>query len=147
MRRLLFRAFRWTWVVQHWQSRRFTRGGSLALISVLAAAVVGLDTNRTLAYQAFAFLVALLAAALLASLTFRARLNVRRAMPRFATAGEPLRYRVTVRNDGSRSQRGLVLLEDTEDPRPRPGRSPEVARRVPLRTSAPTSRASSKRSL
>ena len=39
-------------------------------------------------------------------------------LPRFATAGEPLRYRVTVRNDGSRSQRGLVLLEDTEDPRP-----------------------------
>ncbi|HTK90567.1 MAG TPA: DUF58 domain-containing protein [Verrucomicrobiae bacterium] len=118
MRRLLFRAFRWTWVAQHWQSRRFTRAGSLALVSVLAAAVVGLDTNRTLAYQAFAFLIALLTAALLASLTFRARLTVRRAMPRFGTAGEPLRYRVTVRNDGSRAQRGLVLLEDTEDPRP-----------------------------
>jgi uncharacterized protein (DUF58 family) len=118
MRRLLFRAFRGTWVVQHWLSRRFTRAGSLALGGVLAAAVVGLDTNRTLAYQAFAFLIALLAAALLASLTFRARLGVRRAMPRFGTAGEPLRYRVTVRNDGRSVQDGLTLLEDTEDPRP-----------------------------
>jgi uncharacterized protein (DUF58 family) len=118
MRRLLFGAFRWTWVVQQWLARRFTRAGFLVLGGVLAASVVGLDTNRTLAYQAFAFLVALLAAALLASLTFRGRFSVRRAVPRFGTAGERLTYQVIVRNEGSRSQGGLTLLEDTEDPRP-----------------------------
>jgi uncharacterized protein (DUF58 family) len=118
MRRLLFRAFRWTWVVQQWLARRFTRAGYLALGGVLAASVVGLDTNRTLAYQAFAFLVALLAGALLASLTFRGRFSVRRAVPRFGTAGERLTYRLIVRNEGRGAQDGLTLLEDTEDPRP-----------------------------
>ena len=43
------------------------------------------------------FLVALLAVALVASLTFRGRFGVRRVMPRFGTAGEPLAYRVLVR--------------------------------------------------
>jgi hypothetical protein len=95
MRRLLFRAFRWTWVVQQWLARRFTRAGYLVLGGVLPASVVGLDTNRTLAYQAFAFLVALLGAALLASLTFRGRFSVRRAVPRFGTAGERLTYQVS----------------------------------------------------
>jgi uncharacterized protein (DUF58 family) len=118
MRRLLFRAFRATWVVQHWLSRRFTPAGLLVLGSIVAASVVGLDTNRTLAYQAFTFLVALLAVALVASLTFRGRFAVRRVMPRFGTAGEPLAYRVLVRSDGPRRWRGLALLEDTADPRP-----------------------------
>jgi uncharacterized protein (DUF58 family) len=118
MRRLLFRAFRWTWVVQQWLSRRFTWPGYLVLGGVLAASVVGLDTNRTLAYQVFAFLLVLLTAALLASVTFRGVFTVRRALPRFGTAGEPLAYRLHVRNDGAAAQEGLSLFEDTEDPRP-----------------------------
>ena len=118
MRRLLFRAFRATWVVQHWMTRRFTAAGFLVLAGILAASVVGLDTNRTLAYQAFTFLVTLLVAALLASLTFRGRFSVRRVMPRFGTAGEALAYRVFIRNDGPRPLRGLTLLEDSADPRP-----------------------------
>ena len=86
---------------------------------ILAASVVGLDTNRTLAYQAFAFLVALLAAALLASLTFRGRFTVRRVMPRFGTAGEPLAYRSSFdQRRAAASQRGLTLLEHVADPRP-----------------------------
>ena len=118
MRRLLFRAFRWTWVVQQWLSRRFTRAGYLVLGGILAASVVGLDTNRTLAYQAFAFLVVLLAVALAASLTLRGRFSVRRSVPRFGTVGEPLVYKVIVANQGRRAQSGLTLLEDTADPRP-----------------------------
>lgn len=118
MRRLLFRAFWVTWVVQHWLVRRFTPAGFLVLGGILAASVVGLDTNRTLAYQAFTFLVALLAAAFGASLTFRGRFSVRRVMPRFGTAGEPLSYRVFIRSVGPRPLRGLALLEDTADPRP-----------------------------
>ena len=118
MRRLLFRAFRWTWVVQQWLSRRFTWPGYLVLGGVLAASVVGLDTNRTLAYQVFAFLLVLLTVALLASFTFRGAFTVRRTLPRFGTAGEPLAYSLHVRNDGAAAQAGLSLFEDTADPRP-----------------------------
>jgi uncharacterized protein (DUF58 family) len=118
MRRLLFRAFHWTWVVQQWLSRRFTWPGYLVLGGVLAASVVGLDTNRTLAYQVFAFLVVLLAVALLASLFFRGSFAARRSLPRFATAGEPLAYGLIIGNGGRSTQDGLMVFEDTADPRP-----------------------------
>jgi hypothetical protein len=41
--------------------------GRLVLGGFAAAAIVGIDTNRTVAYQAFAFLAAVLAIALAAS--------------------------------------------------------------------------------
>src|SRR5439155_1349850 len=49
---------------------------------------------------------------------FRVRLDVRRVLPRFVTAGEPTAYPVVIRNGTARPQRGLVLLEDLADPRP-----------------------------
>lgn len=118
MRRLLFRAFGLTFLAERWIRRRFTTAGLLALGSTAAAAVVGLDTNRTLAYQAFTFLVALVAVAMAASLSFRGRFSVRRFLPRFATVGEPLAYRIAIRNETARAQAGLTLMDETADPRP-----------------------------
>ncbi|OGK92017.1 MAG: hypothetical protein A2X51_09375 [Candidatus Rokubacteria bacterium GWC2_70_24] len=118
MRRLLFRAFGLTFLAERWIRRRFTTAGLLALGATAAAAVVGLDTNRTLAYQAFTFLVALLTVAMAASLSFRGRFSVRRLLPHFATAGELLAYRVVIRNETARVQAGLTLMDETADPRP-----------------------------
>ena len=118
MRRLLFRAFGLTFLAERWVRRRFTTAGLLALGATAAAAVVGLDTNRNLAYQAFTFLAALLAVAMAASLSFRGRFSVRRSVPRFATVGEAFAYRVVVRNETARVQAGLTLMDETADPRP-----------------------------
>ena len=118
MRRLLFRAFGLTFLTERWIRRRFTTAGLLALGATAAAAVVGLDTNRNLAYQAFTFLAALLAVAMAASLSFRGRFSVRRVVPRFATVGEPLAYRIVIRNETARVQAGLTLMDETADPRP-----------------------------
>ena len=49
---------------------------------------------------------------------FRARFILQRQLPRLATAGIPVFYRVTVGNPGAKAQNGLVLLEDLEDTRP-----------------------------
>ena len=92
--------------------------GRLALAGVAAAAVVGIDTNRTVAYQAFAFLAAVLAIALASSLLFRGRFAVERRVPRYGTAGEPLSYRIAVENRTDRVQAGLLLSERLADPRP-----------------------------
>jgi len=118
MRRLLFRAFGLTFLAERWIRGRFTTAGLLALGAAAAAAVIGLDTNRTLAYQAFSFLVALLAIAVAAGLSFRGRFTVRRLLPRFATAGEPFAYRVAIRNETAQIQPGLTLIDETADPRP-----------------------------
>jgi len=92
--------------------------GRLVLGGFAAAAVVGIDTNRTVAYQAFAFLAAVLAIALGASLAFRARFAVERRLPRYGTAGEPLPYRLVIDNRTDRRQTGLLLSERLADPRP-----------------------------
>ena len=118
LRRALYRTFRLLSSVDHRVRRRLTGGGHLVLAALAASAVIGLDTNQTMAYQAFTFCLALLAVAAGTSLVFRGRFSARRVLPRFGTAGEPLAYRVVVHNATDRLRRGLVLLEDLADPRP-----------------------------
>ncbi|MBI2155486.1 MAG: DUF58 domain-containing protein [Candidatus Rokubacteria bacterium] len=118
MRRLWWRWFRSVSSFQYRAGRRLTRGGLLALGVLGAAGVVGLDTNRTVGYQVFTLAGALLAISVLASLRFRASFTARRILPRYASAGEPVTYRVVIGNATRRRQAGLVLLDDLADPRP-----------------------------
>lgn len=118
MKRVWYRLFRGTSTLQYRLGRRFTRSGKLVLGALGAAAVIGFDTNRTVGYQAFTFLLALLLLALPWRFGFRPRLTVRRVLPRFVTAGEPATYRVILRNEAGQLERGLVLLENLADPRP-----------------------------
>ncbi len=118
MKRSWYRLFRATSSLQHRFDRRFTRSGKLALGALGAAAIIGFDTNRTLGYQAFTFLLALLLLAFVWRWGFRPELRARRVLPRFVTAGEPASYRIVLANDAGRLERGLVLQEDTADPRP-----------------------------
>ena len=118
MRRFWYRRFRaFTSLQQRW-SRRFTPAGFLVLGGLGGAAVVGLDTSRTVAYQVFTLLLAVVIVSAFGSLGFRPRLRVRRLLPRYCTAGEPVAYRLLVANDGRRAERGLVVMEDLADPRP-----------------------------
>ena len=118
MRRLWYRWFRSVSSLQHRLGRRLTPAGRLALAVLGAAAVVGLDTNRTLGSQVLALVGALLALAAAASVGFRVRLRARRVLPRFATAGQPVVYRVVLESESDARQDGLVLLDDLADPRP-----------------------------
>jgi uncharacterized protein (DUF58 family) len=113
---------------------RFTPAGLLVLGAAGAAAVVGLDTNRTVAYQLFCLLVVLLGLAVVASLGFRGEFTVERRLPRFGTMGEPLRYALVVSHRGSRPETGLSAREALADPRPTlpaflAAREPDEARR------------------
>lgn len=116
--RLGFRVLRASAAWQHRFTRRFTPAGRLALGALAAAGVVGFDTHHTLGYQAFTFVAALLVIAALWTRAFRTRVTVRRVLPRYATVGEPLAYRLVVENPSDRGERGLVLIEDLADPRP-----------------------------
>ncbi len=118
MKRVSYRLFRSTSSFQYRLGRQLTTAGKFALAALVAAAVIGFDTNRTVGYQVFTLLAALLSVGAASSGGFRVRLDVRRVLPRFVTAGEPAAYRVVIRNGTARPQRGLVLLEDLADPRP-----------------------------
>ena len=102
--------------VQWRMRRRFTQGGLLIVTGLGASALLGAHISLTMAYQAFTFLLSLLVISLLCSAFFRPRLTVRRILPRFGTMGQLLPYRLQVRNTGSKTLRGLILLDDLADP-------------------------------
>jgi uncharacterized protein (DUF58 family) len=118
MKRLIYASLRWFDSIQHFTSERLTVAGKIALGAAGAAALAGVDTNQTLTYQAFTLLWALLAVGYAGSLAFRARVALERELPRYATAGEPFSYRVTVSNLGARPLAGVSLAEHFPDPRP-----------------------------
>jgi uncharacterized protein (DUF58 family) len=116
--KLIYRIYRANSGLWHRAKRRFTLPGLCVAGGTVAAGVVGLDVENTVAYQTFALLVALLIFAFVASHFFRAKFSASRVLPRFGTVGQPLSYRVWIKNLTARTQTGLTLLEDFADPRP-----------------------------
>jgi uncharacterized protein (DUF58 family) len=119
LRRLIYIALRLFSALDHALRERLTAAGWLALGAAAAAGAAGLDTTQNASYQAATLLGALLALAWGASLLFRARIEVSRELPRYATAGEPFSYAVAVENRGARALEGATLRERLADPRPR----------------------------
>jgi uncharacterized protein (DUF58 family) len=118
IRKVLYRLDHLYSSVRHWTVRRFTAAGLAVLGALAVSAAFGIEMEQSVAYQVFTLLAGFLLLALLGSLVFRARFSARRALPRFGTAGQPLLYRVSVRNESDRLQTGLTLLEELADPRP-----------------------------
>ncbi len=122
MKRFIYRSLRVVSAVDHGLRERLTYAGWLALGMAGAAAAAGLDTNQTVTYRAFTFLAALLALSWLASLALARlgapRLEARRELPRYATAGERCEYRVVLVNRAARPLPAASVQERFHDPRP-----------------------------
>lgn len=113
---------------------RLTHAGWLVLGAAAIAAAVGLDTSRSMTFQAFTLFVALLGLAAAVAAFVRARVVALRVLPRYATVGEVLEYRVSVTNRGPKAMTGMGLVEHVSDARPgyeewRTAREPEEAGR------------------
>lgn len=118
MRRLLYRQFLFTSRLQWSLGRRLTPAGGLLAGALVVAAVFGPNTRLTVAYQAFTLLAALLAVAAAFAVVRPPALVVRRRLPRVATVGEPVTWRLIVTNPGAVRRRGLSLVEEFDDPCP-----------------------------
>lgn len=118
MRRLVYKSFSLYYLVWRWYKRRFTKAGLLVAGGLAASAVVGLDTNQSVAYQAFTFLFALLVISIVWSLFFRNNFTAKRILPPFGTVDEVLPYRIVVQNTSQRPQRDLHIFDNSDDPRP-----------------------------
>jgi uncharacterized protein (DUF58 family) len=116
--KLFYRIYRPTSSLWYWASRRFTLPGLCVAGGFVVAGGVGTDIENTVTYQIFALLLAFLLLAFLCSRFFSAKFSATRSLPRFGTAGQPLHYRVLVKNLTKHPQKGLTLLEDLDDPRP-----------------------------
>src|SRR5687767_15784188 len=109
LKRYLFVFYRWISALNFWFRRRFSPAGFLVLWGIVFSGVIGLDTNFTLAYQIFWFLVCLLGVSVLVGLLSRARFSAVRQLPRFGTVGMPVQYVTTLANGTSRAQKNLRI--------------------------------------
>lgn len=116
--KIVYRSYRLLIVGRRWVLRRFTRLGLFMLEGLAGAAVLGVEMDQTFVYQIFTLLAGFLAVAMVASRFFRGRFSARRVLPRFGTVGQPLIYRVVVRNQTPRPQADLSILEELENPIP-----------------------------
>jgi uncharacterized protein (DUF58 family) len=116
--RILFGIYRAATWLRYVAARRFTRAGLVMLAALVVGAMIGADMDNTVAYKAFAVIVALLLSAVVFGWFFRARFSASRQLPRFATVGSAFEYPVAILNHTPRNQPGLVLIEDLADPRP-----------------------------
>lgn len=114
-RRHFYLLIRTASTIRHWFSRRFTKTGMLVLGSLVASAIVGLDTNLTMAYQIFTFLFSLLLISMLSGILFRGRFIIHRILPRFGTVNIPVPYRINVQNKTTKRQDDLLLMETQEE--------------------------------
>jgi len=114
----IYRIYRVTSGAWYWARRRFTPAGLWVAAGFVVTAATGVDIENTVSYQSFVLLLGFLTFALASSFFFRAKFSATRLLPRVGTAGQPLPYRVRVKNLTAKSQAGLTLLEDLADPRP-----------------------------
>ncbi len=134
MRRLHYALLCWVTAFDAFVRARLTGAGKLAAASAFMAAVVGLDTHQSLGSQVFALLTAMLAISAVLSLMFRARVEIRRTLPRFATAGEELTYRISVGNTANKPLADVEIRERFGNLRPtyeefRRARDPRASQR------------------
>jgi hypothetical protein len=116
--RAVYRFYRvMSWLI-YWSQRRLTFAGWMVLAGFFVAAFGSLDMESLSVYQGAVLLFLLLLIAYFFCWFFRLRFSAIRALPRFATAGQPFTYGVRIKNLTRKTQLGLTLLENPADPRP-----------------------------
>ncbi len=110
--RPLLRLYRGVHRLSHGLRQRLTPSGGWLLGAWVIAGAFGVNTRVGMTYQLFVLLAVAFAVALLASRFGRWPVTARRALPRYATVGQALRYRLHLHNHGATAQRDLVVSDE-----------------------------------
>ncbi|MEO0768907.1 MAG: DUF58 domain-containing protein [Cyanobacteria bacterium J06649_4] len=108
---LLHRLLKFNHRLKKWLTKHFTPTGLSVLGALFVFGLIGLDVKRSVSYQIFVFLFALLAVSIVLSRFIRYQVSVTRLLPRFGTVEVPLRYQVIVQNHRARRQSSLTVNE------------------------------------
>jgi len=118
MKRFLYQIFYFTYALEQSRRRRLTANGLIILSYLVISATLGLDTTQNMTYQIFTFLLSILIISIVFSRFFSFGFSAVRMLPRFATVGVNLKYRIVIHNKSNKIQNHLQLLESFADPRP-----------------------------
>jgi len=104
--------------IHHFLGRRCRPAGiALGLVFVLATCL-GIGHDRSSVYQLFSLSLGMILIGMPWAMSRRAQVEAKRELPRFGTAGERLRYTVSVQNHRQRRLCRAWLVDTPPDPRP-----------------------------
>lgn len=119
MNRIIYRLLRLNYRLRLWFLKQLTPSGWCLVGGLFVFGLIGLDIKRSISYQIFVFLLAILFVSILLSRFGRYRFSATRKLPRFGTVGIPLKYRIVITNNNPRKnlrpQRGISLIESFAD--------------------------------
>ncbi|MBT8043756.1 MAG: DUF58 domain-containing protein [Verrucomicrobiae bacterium] len=116
--RVIYRIYHRNSAIAHFLTHRVRPAGILLVVLIPASWMLMPLHSLGPIFQVRGMLFVLLGISCLWALSRRARVRVSRELPRLATAGEKLDYKVSVRNTGGRSLAGANLLDMAPDNRP-----------------------------
>jgi uncharacterized protein (DUF58 family) len=118
MNRISYWFYRWLFKFKAYLSERFTPAGYFLFVLLVFAAIFGADTTLAMVFQIFTFGAFLLLIAFLLSLRMRASFDVQRKLPRFATAGQPFKYDINIKNPLRQNRTDLYVIDEFEQSQP-----------------------------
>jgi uncharacterized protein (DUF58 family) len=104
---VLYRNYRFSSALKYWVQRKFTPAGALLIAAVIVMGGIGVDTNQAIAYQGFVLLWAILAVAFAWSFRKAPLFKGERVLPRVGTAGQPMRYTLSITTRSQASANGI----------------------------------------
>ena len=114
----LHRTYSRTYGIHDFISHRLRPAGiALGMVLVLATCL-GIGHERSSTYQLFSLCLAMVLLGLPSAISRRAKVEARREVPRYGTAGQALRYAIHIRNTGKHELERAWLAESPPDPRP-----------------------------
>jgi uncharacterized protein (DUF58 family) len=118
IKKILFHNFLIVYRTSHWIRKHFTHTGLLFLSGAVAAAVFGIDTRQTLAYQIFALLSCILVVAFITAFIFRSKFNITRILPVYGTVGEKIQYKIILSGQAARTYENITLIDELVSDKP-----------------------------
>ena len=115
---LLHRAYFAGAGMHHFVSRRLRPTGIAFAIMGIVAIFMGAGHPRPSVFQFFSLNLAIVLIALPWAMARRAAVEAKRELPRYATAGDPLRYSVRIWHHGKKRLARAWISESPPDPRP-----------------------------
>lgn len=104
--------------IHHFIERRLRPSGIALVLVFVLGAFLAAGKPRAPVFQLFSLSLGMIVIGIPWAMTRRASVTARRDLPRFGTAGQPLRYTVRVRNTGRRRLSRAWIADTPPDPRP-----------------------------
>lgn len=104
--------------ISYFFSRRFLPAGVGIVIVIVLTAGLGIGYRKEPVYQIFSLAVGMFCLSIPWAFLRRAKIQAKRELPLYATAGETIRYTIRATNTGRWNLRRAWLMETPPDPRP-----------------------------